>query len=108
MKYQTRLVSLKEYLSGSANVLDEVKKVPYQVKKSMGNIKNKVPIYAEWNLAVVSGVFSINSLLVGASYFVPRNNSVQGVSSGNPYLDILIGLGLLGAAATLAHHLPTE
>src|SRR2546428_3947092 len=107
MRYPSNLGSLKEYFSRS-NVLDRVKKEPYRVKKSMGNIENKMPIWVEGGLAVASTWFSLTSFFAGLSYLAPWETPVKALSFGNPYLDVLVGLGLAGASVTFAHRTQTR
>ena len=100
--------SLKQYLLRSSNAFYHIKKAPYQMKKSMENIENKIPPYVEGSLAVLSGVFSAASFIFALSYFTPRNTQVQVPSSGNPYLDALIGLGFAGASAAFVYRTQTR
>jgi len=99
MRYLTDLGrdlgSLKQYFPSPSNVLDQIKKLPYKAKESLGNIENKrirgIPV---GEIAISDSLF----LGSGFSYWYLLREGLH-LSTGVPDIDAPIGFLIAGAVS---------
>ena|SRR2546425_10794119 len=93
MRYLTDLDCLKQYLSRSSNVLDQIKQLPYKAKKSLVN----VGIELSFSTALGAGS--------GFSYWYLLREGLH-LSTGVPYVDGPIAILIAGSVSGVyANHL---
>jgi hypothetical protein len=103
MRYFENLGPIGCYAESQKDALHRVREVPYHAKNFLVNVESKIPRAVEAGIGVTASGLS-SAFYIGlaglARIFPPYSNPEQwGVfkylATGNPELNILIGLGLL-------------